>query len=238
MGANGSTANLVAACTSAKVVRSLSDGATLTLEVRDAGKELWRSSLLAATSWVAVDGYHYQLTSMSSGDAGLTLTLDDIVAAKMQAQRAPEVQGGHDPGRGAEPPRPQLSRRRTPSTRARTSAPMKNDLEVNSVDEPDVGVVLGSDRVDRADVGWRRFSDGRRMIAGSDAWLLARSPRSACRARPATSTDHRRPRLPAEDADRDAGRAHGPLGGSPGHGRHARLRRPSERPVARRQRRA
>jgi cell wall-associated NlpC family hydrolase len=176
MGANGSTANLVAGCTSAKVVRSLSDGATLTIEVRDAGKELWRSSVMAATSWVAVDGFHYQLTSVSRSDAGMTLTLDDVVAAKMQTV------SGHRKFKAGTTRAAALNHLARNCHVAHAVDPgkdlgaLKNDLEVNTVDDPESESFWSATGSIAQEVGWRRFSDGRRMVAGSDAWLLARSP--------------------------------------------------------------
>jgi hypothetical protein len=242
LGANGSTANLVAGVHER-------EGRPVPVGRRDAhargprrGKDLWRSALLTATSWVAVDGYHYELTSVSRGDAGRH--------PRVRRHRRREDAGTQRASRKfpAGTYRAAVARTTSPATVTSTHAvdpgkdlgPMKNDLEVNV-----------RRRAGRRSRSGKRPGRSPPMSGGAasptaGAWSPGRTrgsspgpPRSACRA----GTRY----VEQIDADLDflqktqtatlavhMARWAAP----PGHGRHARLRRPSERPVARRQRRA
>ena len=170
------TADLIAATESATLTRSLSEASNLTWTVRDADKALWRSGILDSKSWATVDGLRYELSSFRRTGSNVELVFDDLVFSRMQSvtgylkvaaggsrsaflqrlARDAKVPFAIDPGKGL--------------------GATKNDLERASKDDPTGESSWGASGRVAEEVGWRRFSDGRRMVAGSDAWLAARTP--------------------------------------------------------------
>ncbi|WP_168929826.1 NlpC/P60 family protein [Nocardioides sp. GY 10127] len=172
---------LTDAITDPPKIQDTMDGAgTITIVAADPQQKLLTSGFLSELSWARYTSpagvtARYQLVAAKRTAGRITLTYEDAVAAQLRMVTShlaiPKntstrsdivkrlaVEGGVrydvDPGDG------DLVRtavRRSPKGEDRT----------NSWD------VLGSDIADP--VNWRRFSDGRQLVVGSDAWLRRRS---------------------------------------------------------------
>lgn len=175
IGAEGARANLLAATTSATRERSISEASTLRLSVRDPNKRLARSGMLDDRCWLDCDGLSYELDVVSRTDRrSMELAFIDSVAAKLLRATGRITATAGTTNRGAFLHR--LARDagvKATIDPALTRHENGEDLTRGSDSEPDESSWSASLTVVDA-INARRFSDGKQMVAGSDAWLLGR----------------------------------------------------------------
>lgn len=176
-GANGDTADLVAACTSAVARRSISEASYVEVHVRDAGKELWRSKLLKSTSWLDLDGMRFRLDQFNrpGGSEAMVLTFRDEVAVRMSKRK------GHIKVAAGTTYRSSFIARLAREARVpydvepgRAAGKTKNPLERATEDDPLSESSWEATGRLADEVRNRRFSDGRALVYGSDEWLTSR----------------------------------------------------------------
>lgn len=189
---------LVEAITDAPVLTRTIDGAsTLEVVVKDTRRKLLRSGIFDTRSWAVVDGIHLELAAVSKSGDRITLTFEDAIVAALRRQRDP------------------LSIPASSTTRAEIIRRLAKEARVKAdVDPAKRGVVntaversVAGDRSDSwtltgelaDEIRWRRFSDGRRLVVGSDKWLMDRAPAGW------TVREHKGP-VHTVDFDLDVGR--------------------------------
>lgn len=174
IGATGK-ANLLAATTGLSRERSIAEASKLVLEVRDAKKALVRSGMIDRRCWLDLDGLSYELDLAARPDpASMTLTFVDSIAAKLMRATGRITAKAGTTSRGAFLQR--LARDagvRSVIDPALFREANGEDLTRGSDSDPDESSWAASLTVVDA-VNARRFTDGKTLIAGSDAWLLGR----------------------------------------------------------------
>jgi len=185
------TNDLSKATTSAKMKRTIDGGSTLDLEVADYRRLLVTSATLGGKAYADVDGLHFEMVAVAKGGNRVTLTFEDAVVTEMKR------------------PRGQLLIPASSTTRAEIASRLCGEAGVEVVTDPAARGVYNSEfkREDQGnswemlkslatDIGWRCFSDGRRVLFGGDEWL-------ATLTQPVDLAEHKDPVLSDIDFDMD-----------------------------------
>lgn len=191
--------DLVAAVIEPPVVTWTIDGAsTLELSFTDRARTYWRSRLAGERSWARAAGINFELAAVAKAGDVVTLTFEDAIAAALRRRK-----------KKLSIPAGTISRR-TFATRLAKEAGVR--LEVDPANRGKVQRVLERsthgdetnswDVLGEAadDVAWRRFSNGRALVFGSDDWLLERD------ADPTRLREYAGPVEGAIDTDLDVGK--------------------------------
>lgn len=164
---------LVEAITEPPAVTLTIDGAsTLEVTVADHRRKLINSPFVGVRSWAVVGKTHFELVGLSKSGDRFTLTFEDaIVAALRRATKPLTVPAGSTTRREFAI---RLCRERhiphaiDPAKRGKVNRVLERSASGQKSNSWDV---LGEVA---EDVHWRRFSDGRRLVMGSDDWLIDR----------------------------------------------------------------
>lgn len=155
------------------LTRTIEGASTVEVTCADAPRALVRSPVVAARSWVDVDGIRFELVALSKSGDRYKLTFEDEIAAKLRREtkklsvHAGRVTRADFARRLAREAGvkilvdPALDKRK-----ARTAFERSHGSKTNSWD------ILGSDVAEP--VHARRFSDGTQLLVGSDEWLAGR----------------------------------------------------------------
>lgn len=148
-----------------KISRGIDAAATLVISVDDHHRTLGNSPVMADLSFADYGDLRFDLVGVSKSGDSLSLTFEDAITRALRRQTSDlTIPGG-------------TVRRRDVLER------LCREAGVDFAIQPDSGVINAAvERKDGAnswdltgslatDIGWRRFSDGRRIVAGSDAWL-------------------------------------------------------------------
>lgn len=146
------------------------DGAsTLTITVSDPKRRLARSEVFVTKSWATALGVNFELVKAAKSGDDVTLTFEDAIAAQLRRQtKKLRIPAGS-------------STRREIVTRLAREAGVKHAIDpdkrkkvrnaVERTDDASSWDVTGSLA---SEIQWRRFSDGKRLVVGSDAWLMGK----------------------------------------------------------------
>lgn len=166
-------AKLRAAITDPPTLSRTIDGAsTLTIVVSDRSRELLRSGMFDGRSWAVVDGMHFELVAVSKSGDRIALTFEDAVVAQLRRQDGKLSIPAGSASRG------EIGRRLAKEADVDVAVDPGHTEHVHAAvhrstrDEKSESWTLLGQLAD--DIGWRRFSDGKRLVMGSDAWLMAR----------------------------------------------------------------
>lgn len=146
------------------------DGAsTLTIDLDDTDRKLLASEVLASRSWAVVGGINFEFVAFAKTDDGITMTFEDAIAAALRREKGKRRWAANSATRreiilqicrAAE-----VKARIDPTKRPNVKEAVQRGPDNNGWD------LTGSLS---SDINWRRFSNGRRVIAGGDDWLLER----------------------------------------------------------------
>lgn len=163
------------------LTRTIDGASTLEFTVVDTDRKLTRSGIFSHRSWAQVAGLGYELVAVDKTADRLALTFEDSLVAALRRRDSPRSWSAGSITRAgliadlcAEIP--------VPSTVDPASRPViAAAVERSAADQKDDSwTLLGTLS---SDAGWRRFSTGTQIVAGSDAWL-------ATRAQPLTLREH------------------------------------------------
>lgn len=167
-------AKLLAAITEPPSLTRTIDGASsLTIVVSDYTRDLLRSGMFDARSWAVVDGMHFELISISKSGNRTTLTFEDAVVAELRRQTDKLSIPAGSASRG------EIARRLAKEAGVDVAVDPGHAEHVHSAvhrstagQDSDSWTLLGQLA---GDIQWRCFSDGLRLVVGSDAWLMGRT---------------------------------------------------------------
>ena len=170
------TLDVVQAIAEPPVVERTLDGASsLTLVLRDQRRQLLRSGVLSARSYAVVDGVPYQLMLIEKTADELTLTFEDFVAAQLRKQTQTFTAAAGTVTLA------QLARQFAAEVGVPVLLdPLANETVSSAVErggdseQPASSWSVLGQLADRR--GLRRFTDGRRLLIGSDDWLTTLQP--------------------------------------------------------------
>lgn len=157
-----------------ELTRTIDGASTLTVVVKDTRRKLLRSGIFDSRSWAIVDKIHFELAAVSKSGDRITLTFEDAIVAALRRKRDPLSVPASSTTRA------ELARRLAKEARVKIDVDPEKRGVINTViersvagDKSDSWTLLG----EIADeINWRRFSDGRKLVIGSDKWLRERSP--------------------------------------------------------------
>jgi cell wall-associated NlpC family hydrolase len=168
------SAELIEAITGAPEVARTIDGATtLTVNIRDSRGTLLRSGIFGSRSWAVVDGINFELVKVRrTGGNTLSLVFEDAIVAALRRRTSPRTFAAET------------------ATRQQVAEALAQEANVELDADPEVrpAMLAAVERSSGTNVdsswdvlgtlaegaGWRRFSDGRRLVFGSDDWLRTR----------------------------------------------------------------
>lgn len=148
---------------------SIDGASTLTVVVADPQRRLARSEAFTTRSWATALGLNFELVAASKSGDDVTLTFEDAIAAQL--------------------------RRRKKTLRIPANSSTRREIVLRLAREAGVKAIVDPEKkgkvhnqVERAggdssweltgtlatDVQWRRFTDGRRLVVGSDEWLMGK----------------------------------------------------------------
>lgn len=153
------------------------DGASsLDVTVSDHKRTLMRSPLVQTRSWAEVAGIRFELVGFSKAGDAFTLKFEDAIAAALRRRKKPlSIPAGSTTRR-------EIVQRLAREARVPFDVDDEKRINVTRAVQRSQG---GSGKTSSWDllgdlaseVHWRRFSNGRRLIVGSDDWLIARDPK-------------------------------------------------------------
>ncbi|SDC46409.1 C40 family peptidase [Nocardioides lianchengensis] len=176
-GKRGGRVDLLQAINGDPTVKQTIDGAsTLEVVVVDQHRKLLRGrSPLDERSWAVFDGLHFELVAVSKSADLITLTFEDAIVAALRRRTG---KFSIKPGKVT---RRELAQRLAREAKIDVAVDPDKRGPIQRVVERSTGgersnswEVLGEAA---EDIRWRRFSDGRRLVMGSDTWLVARDSR-------------------------------------------------------------
>lgn len=149
------------------------DGAsTLTLTVADHRRKLLNSAIVGVRSWAVVGKAHFELVGLSKSGERFTLTFEDAIVAALRRRTKPLSVPAGSTSRREFAIRLAREARVGHAVDPEKRGNVQRVLERSSSGQKsDSWEVLGEVA---EDVRWRRFSDTRRLIMGSDDWLMGR----------------------------------------------------------------
>lgn len=168
-----------------ELMRDLDGASTLTVGLHDPHRLLVRQTPQWRRTVVAVDGIGFELVQVRKTGSGLSLTFEDAVVAKLRRyDRALVVAAGtttrqefaarlaREAGVGYVGQTDELL-----TGRKRGRSPVRNQFGRGTISSKGTPEQRESswDATGRlfSDIGQRRFSDGQRLVTGSDHWLYA-----------------------------------------------------------------
>lgn len=156
------------------LTRTIEGSTTLSVVVKDTRRKLLRSGILDTRSFATVDGINFELAAVSKSGDRVTLTFEDAIVAALRRKRDRlSVPAGSTTRR-------EFAQRLAKEARVDIDVDPEKRGVVHSVlersvagDKSDSWTLLG----EVADaINWRRFSNGRQLVMGSDKWLMDRGP--------------------------------------------------------------
>lgn len=168
------TVNLTGAITEARLYRTINGASTLDVTVNDARRRLQTSGALVEKSWVLAGGVPFELVGVRKAGDRLNLTFEDLIVAALRRQTATlSVPAGSVTW--SQFVQQLADEARVPALIEPRSEKVQRALERNVTDSA-TGVESRSDSwrmiADGSeDRGLRAFSDGTRLVVGSDDWL-------------------------------------------------------------------
>lgn len=151
------------------------DGAnTLDVPIADAQRKVLRSPGIQERSWAEIGGTRFELVGLSKTGSRFTLHFEDGIAAALRRRTKPLAAPAGSTTRREFAIR--LAREAhvpydvDPQKRSNVTSPLERSASGQKTNSWDV---LG----DMAEeIHWRRFSDGHKLLVGSDEWLMDRDP--------------------------------------------------------------
>lgn len=142
-------------------------------QVADTDRRLRRELDINERSWASLGDVRFELTAVRKDSTGhLTLVYEDAIVAKLRRQTKRLAIPANTLSRG------QIARKLADEANVESAIDPGHREKVRDVVERSVGGTDTSSWDLLADVveviNWRRFSDGRRLVVGSDDWLLER----------------------------------------------------------------
>lgn len=151
------------------VALSIDGASTLTIVVADPKRWLARSEAFVTKSWATALGLNFELVGAGKSGDDVTLTFEDAIAAQLRRQRKT------------------LRIPANSSTRREIVLRLAREAGVKALVDPDkrgkvhnaVERTGGDSSWDltgtlATDIQWRRFSNGKRLVVGSDEWLMGK----------------------------------------------------------------
>lgn len=156
--------------------RSIAEASILTVPISDARRILLRSGMLDQRCWIDLDGLTYEYTQARKSGDGIDLVFRDSIATALAAKKG------------------RITELASATSRARFLTRLAREADVPAVIDPALGRVAtenltrGTEDDPNGETSWdaslnvteavgaRRFTDGRRLVAGFDSWLLGRQP--------------------------------------------------------------
>lgn len=169
----GQFVDFIGAVVEPPTLRLTIDGAsTLTVRVADHDRTLIQTAAIATRSWAVAAGVHFELVGISKSGDDLTLTFEDAIVAALRRHTKPLSAPAGSTTRRAFAIR--LAREARvpyaidPTPRGKVRNPLQRSADGQKSNSWEV---LGSDVAEP--IRWRRFSDGRQLVLGSDEWLMS-----------------------------------------------------------------
>lgn len=151
------------------VALSIDGASTLTIVVADPKRRLARSEVFVTRSWATALDVNFELVAAAKTGDDVTLTFEDAIAAQLRRKRKT------------------LRIPANSSTRREIVLRLAREADVKALVDPDkkgkvhnaVERTGGDSSWDltgtlATDIGWRRFSNGKRLVVGSDEWLMGK----------------------------------------------------------------
>lgn len=148
---------------------TINGASTLTLTLDDTDRILMASEALTTRSWATVEGVNFEFVKVGKSADAITLTFEDAIASALRREKQKRRWAAGSASRreiilqlckGAN-----VKASVDPEKRPNVKSDVKRGPDSNAWDL--TGTLA-------TDIGWRRFSNGKRIIAGSDEWLLER----------------------------------------------------------------
>jgi hypothetical protein len=156
-----------------RLTRTIDGSSTLEVVVKDTRRKLLKSGILDTRSFATVDNINLELAAVSKSGDRVSLTFEDAIVAALRRKRGKlSVPAGSTT-------RAEFARRLAKEARVQIDVDPEKRGVVNTVLERSIGqrsdswTVLGEVA---EEINWRRFSTGRRLVVGSDKWLMDRGP--------------------------------------------------------------
>lgn len=156
-----------------EMVRTIDGASTLNITVADHDRKLLRHPTIDERSWAIVNDIHFELVKVSKVGNFLTLTFEDAIVAALRRRSKPLSAPANSTTRRGFAVR--LAKEANvlhaidPTRKERVHNPLTRSADGQKQNSWEV---LGSDVAEP--INWRRFSDGRRLVMGSDDWLISR----------------------------------------------------------------
>lgn len=155
------------------LTRTIEGSSTLEIPVNDPDRVLLKSEAVRRRSWVVGDGMHFEFTQLRKVGSGYTLVFEDAIAAALRRYDEPMSIPRNSTSRG------EIGRRIAHKVRVDIAVDPGHQEKVHTAlklggkdGSENAWDFLGTDVAEP--IHWRRFSDGRRLVLGSDDWLLER----------------------------------------------------------------
>lgn len=155
-------------------IRLTMDGAsTLDVPVSDHQRKLMRSELVQARSWAEAAGVRFELVGFSKTGDTFTLKFEDAIAAELRRHTKPmSIPAGSTK-------RSEIVQRLAREAGVPVAVDQEKRANVARAVHRSQGGEGKTSSWDllgdlASEVQWRRFSNGRRLVVGSDDWLLGR----------------------------------------------------------------
>lgn len=148
---------------------SIDGASTLTIPVTDPTRRLARSDVFITKSWATALGVNFELVKAAKTGDDVTLTFEDAIAAQLRRQtKKLRIPAGS-------------STRREIVTRLAREAGVKHAIDPdkrkkvrNAVERTDGASSWDVTGSLASEINWRRFTDGKRLVVGSDEWLMSK----------------------------------------------------------------
>lgn len=166
--------DVLTALTAPPVLTRTMDGAsTVEMTVQDWDRTLLRAGVFSSRVWTVVDDVVFELVKVTKTGDRLTLTYEDAIVAALRRRKDPLSIPAGSTTRAEVVARLASEAGVTYDVDTARRSVINTAVERSVTDESDSWTVLG----ELADtIGWRRFSDGRRLVVGGDEWLTGRGP--------------------------------------------------------------
>lgn len=155
-----------------RLLLSMDGASTLDVVVADHDRTLIRHPAVDERSWAEVAGIRFELVAIKKSGDFVTLTFEDAIASALRRHTKRLTIGANTLTRGeiaAKLAREARVPYRVDTTRTeKVHNPVQRSADGQKSDSWEI---LGTEVAEP--VQWRRFSDGDRLVVGSDAWLLS-----------------------------------------------------------------
>jgi hypothetical protein len=156
--------------------RTLDGASSLTVVLRDQRRQVLRSGVLSARSYAIVDGLAYQLMRIEKTGDSISLIFEDLIAAALRKQTGTFTASAGSVTLAQLAQRFAVEAGVTVLLDPATAEPVNSTVERggDGTSAPSSSWSVLGDLADRR--GLRRFTDGRRLLIGSDDWLSTLQP--------------------------------------------------------------